>query len=106
MSFFGLLLLFLLFIILRPIIRVAYKLWSLRRQVRDAYRQAYGYTEPKREYNSSRQKAEAPRRRGRRIPADYGEYIDYEEIEYVPPGPLVKYKRQQQISDAEWEEIK
>ncbi len=108
MSIFGFLFLIFLLVILWHVLRVVFRLWMFRRKVQQAYRQAYDRSYAgSSERNRTGRKASGTRRRGKRIPADIGEYVEFEEISFVAetPGPPVKFERQEQISDAEWEEI-
>lgn len=109
MSVIGFLFLVLLFVVLWPALKVGFRLWLLRRKFRRAYEQAADQAQSQRQgyRQQARNRYGSRPRRGKRIPADVGEYIDFEVISTVPdpPGPEVKFKRQEQISDAEWEEI-
>lgn len=112
MSFLLFLFLLILIFVLWPVLAVAAKLWRIKRQMRDAYRQFYGgQPEGSRQSarsSSARSRQSAPKqRRGKRIPPDLGEYVDFEELPYTPEPERqpVRFKRQEQVSDAEWEEI-
>lgn len=106
MSIFGLFFLIILVALLWPLIKVAFRIWLLRRQVQQAYRQTTG-RQQYRSSSSSGKHGQQGHRRSKRIPDDIGEYIEFEELTVVPdpPHPPVEFVRQEQISDAEWEEI-
>lgn len=62
--------------------------------------------------SSSFYNRDSKKRRRKKIDADTGEYVDFEEIEVDREAELrtqyqtVEYQQQQQVSDAEWEEIR
>lgn len=45
-------------------------------------------------------------RRGKKIPSDVGEYVDFEESSSpLPPPPAVNIRAEQQVTDIDWVEI-
>lgn len=107
MSFFGFLLLVLLFIILKPLIRVIWTVWKAMRQVKnmnaDASRQ-----------QSHRPGNNRPRRKKKIFQRDEGEYVDFEEIEVTETRSTDTAGNRRytgsrpadsRVTDAEWEDI-
>lgn len=104
-------------------------MWGLNRHIRkkygsayDQYSQQYGGTQDGGRGASGRRSprgsAARHRRRGKIIPKDVGEYVEFEEIPtYNKPSTentaksdlnakTHKFKDEPQISDADWEDIK
>lgn len=91
--------------------------YFLRRKANDFFRQfggsASGFArETQNDAPRSRSRKYSARKR-KKIASDVGEYVEFEEIrEYRPhtgssgESPRVHYEVEQQISDAEWEDIR
>ncbi len=105
----------LIFFIVVPVVRVMYKVWVLRRQMRrfmeDPFgAQAFGQQphggQPPRDSGSRRQRQN---RRGKKIPRDVGEYVAFTEYEghtetaQTTSGRHVR--TESQITDVEWVDI-
>lgn len=102
MSF--LLLLFIIFIII-PLAQVLWKLYLLRRKVRRTFRdfsRAYGGGR-----GEARNSAPEPPVKKKKIEANVGEYVSFEEIEatVTQTDTEVKYTVEEQVVDVEWEDI-
>ncbi len=104
--------LFLVFIVI-PIVRTLWTLFSakrkfdnFRRQAQQAYEQQFGARNTSTHDNGSRTRQ---RTRGKKINADVGEYVSFEELPRqtdrcdLPPRQVVA---EEQIVDVEWEDIK
>lgn len=114
MTFFILLILFLLFIILRPF----WKGYMMFRRYKQTVRSAFG-EDPfaNARQNRQGQRQHAPQRHHQRkvFTKDMGEYVSYEEMTDVSPSAKASASTQseksyhaseeQQITDAEWEDI-
>ncbi len=101
------------------IMLIAVTVWVVRayRKVRRIYRMLFfgemPQEKPRARNAGSRGRQTAPRRRGRKvINSDEGEYVDFEEID-APEEPAAEFEydtsrvyAEEQVSDAEWEEIK
>lgn len=93
-------------------------LWRVRRTYttfRDQFGQAMGTTgfgSSQSDSQASSRKQSAPPRRRKIIPAGYGEYIDFEETIVTGKEVFMRtasidyklYRKESQISDAQWEE--
>lgn len=108
--------LILLIVILWPAIKLGYKVHKAQSQARRAYEEAFGYNHPHKDGGSggygSRHRASGSRGGHRRkvFTADEGEYVEFEEIEVDikdarDTPPVGDYKPEQQVEDAEWEDI-
>lgn len=110
------LVLILLFIfIIWPVIRVAWTVHKLRSQARKAYEQMYQQATGQ----SGRQASGQPRKAGwsrpeppvKKIHREDGEFVSFEEITVSAYGkepretPRADIKPDQQIEDADWEEV-
>lgn len=110
-----LLLLILLFIILYPILRIAFGVWrqvhhikkqfsGMREQYENARTQYYGTPDPD---NDDDMRSGRSRSNRTRVVQSMGEYVDYEEI--VEERKVIAYDptipTEPQITDAEYEEI-
>lgn len=109
MTFFALLFLCLIGFLLWPVIKLAYKLFTIKRQ----YQNIYNSARQAGARSSHRAQPEPrPEPRRKRFSRSDGEYIDFEELavdadtERARQYRTVEYVRQEQVSDAEWEEIK
>lgn len=107
MSF--LLLLIIIFIVV-PIIRVAITFHRLKRNARQAFESMYGRAYSSGNRQADREDVTRPPKR-KKIERDVGEYVAFEEL---PPNPdaaresasrSAKAVIEQQVVDAEWEEI-
>lgn len=116
MSIFVLLLFLLIGILIWPIIKIGYQIYRINRKLRNAYRRAssgsaassgpFGGTDG---YDTRR----PDKCRKRRIDPSVATNAEFVEIDVDPAEETarqydqgsVSYKRRQQISDAEWEEI-
>lgn len=107
-------LLFLIFIVY-PIVAALIKINRFKRQARRAYEEAYGRKSGHGSENRQRKAGwsdDAPKRK-KKIDPDVGEYVKYEELEVErtytesSTSTRIQYSQtEQQISDAEWEDIK
>ncbi len=99
-----------------PIVKLIYYLFSAHRYVRkqqeafrDAYSRAYGEQSGGRRYGTG---PTPSRQRKKVFSKSDGEYVDFEEIScdvadrYASATDGATYIREDQISDAEWTEIK
>lgn len=120
-----LLILFIVFVVI-PVVRVLWALFKakrkydhIRRQAREAFRQQYGGSQTRNPfggfpfgsdnggYSESAQKTQ--RRRGKKIPKDVGEYVNFEELPPLTDRcdlPPRHVRTEEQIVDAEWEDIR
>lgn len=111
MNVFAILLLLFIAFIVWPVIKLGYKIYRVKRQFDDMQRRAaaagasYGGSRgADSSYSQSRQ-------RRRRIDPSIATYVDYEELNVDVESEIarqyreVKYVRQQQIQDVEWEEL-
>lgn len=109
-----LLILFLVFV-LPPIIRGIVAVHRFRRQTRDAFEAMYGAGKQGRPDARRERKAgwsDSGRQKKKKINKDVGEYIAFEEITVEQTVSAetdgrgqATYEVEQQVSDAEWEEI-
>lgn len=113
MSLFGLLLLILLgYFFVWPLVRVALKINAARRRYSDMMNAAGASGRAPR--GEARQpgwsRRQAPRRK--KIPDDTGEYVAFEDIRETVTRDTASgasgadFVREQQVEDAEWEEIR
>ncbi len=109
----SLLILALVVFILWPLIRTAFAIYRLRKGAKQAFRQAQRQAEEQQRYNrpggwsGTQQSTQRPKKK--KITSDQGEYIDWEEIPSSPdstPHSSTSFASEQQIVDAEWEDIK
>ena len=110
MGFFLFIFLLILGFILWPVLKIGFKVWDFQRKMRSAYQANSNPNDAnsrnrRQSRNHTSQPPHPPRKR--RIPADYGEYVAFEELPPMPPQHRepVRFVRQEQISDVEWEEI-
>ncbi len=86
-------------------------LWGVNRHMRNKYSQVFGQQQQQSRQRSQQRRPKA-RKKGKIIPDDVGEYVEYEDIPtYNEPNAqsetgTTKFKEEAQVSDAEWEEIK
>ena len=118
MSFLGLLLLgFIVFFIIIPLIRVGMAVNRVRRQQREMFNNIFGGGTESTSGNSGKNKKEntSPKAKRKKIDANVGEYVEFEEItttvsdsESTAGGnnKATKTITEQQIVDVEWEDIK
>lgn len=112
-----LLLLFIIFIVI-PILRGVWAVYKLRRKAKNAFRQFEEQVRQQQEaYNRSNRQEyseDVPKTKKKKIDSSQGEYVEWEEVK-VSEHTLetcsnaqseVKIEKEQQITDAEWEEIK
>lgn len=113
MSFFGLLLIILAIFILQPVIKGFLAMRRIRNQMRSAYRQAASSAGAA----SSRASrpggwSEPAHRRRKVITREMGEYVAYEDVAVTatttePDGTRTTATiEEEQVIDAEWEEIR
>lgn len=104
------LLIFLIFIlywfVIRPYLRVRKVMRNAQRQANDFFGGA-GAPFGGRTRKAQRQNP-SPRRHRKKIGSDVGEYIEFEEISSATTYTYTetKYETEEQISDADWEEIR
>lgn len=105
------LLIILLIILLRPV----YRVYKVYRQYKKAYNDAFGRDDAhsrsqRQDYGRQRQEA-APAEKKKVFTKDMGEYVAYEEMsassaaEVHTPGADFRQTTEEQIVDAEWEEL-
>ncbi|MDE7396139.1 MAG: DUF4834 family protein [Muribaculum sp.] len=100
---------YLLFLLLRPFFG-----WAMRKflnyQARRIFGQAWSgaQTAGRRDGKSRRAASQNAPKRKKVFERGYGEYVEFEEIKEVrvDSSGEVKYTREEQVSDAEWVEIK
>lgn len=107
MSIFGIIFFFLFIFIILPVIitlvRAAFLVHRARKGIRDAFRGTNNA-------DNSEQSADTPRR-SKKIDPDEGEYVAFEEISVTATETSengrsgTRYTVEQQIVDAEWEDI-
>lgn len=107
----GLLLLFLIVFIIWPLLRAGLLVYKARKQMRDLFGGGA------RKGGARRQEQQPPRRR-KKIDPNVGEYVEFEEIktytqssgevrtETSETGSSGRTVTEEQIEDAEWEDIK
>lgn len=107
----GLLLLFLIVFIIWPLLRAGLLVYKARKQMRDLFGGGA------RKGGGRRQEQQPPRRR-KKIDPNVGEYVEFEEIktytqssgevrtETSETGSSGRTVTEEQIEDAEWEDIK
>lgn len=113
MNFFLFILFLLILFIAIPAIRVARRINAFRRQMNDMAsraRSAYassGYSDDRRSRATGA--TSSPRRR-KRIGADVGEYVEWEDVEVASQQTSERAAYtgvvEEQISDVEWEEVR
>jgi len=118
-NFLLLLLLIIIILILIPIIRVAWTVHKIRSQARTIFDQmnsASGRSEsasgdPFAEFFTDLAREQAQNRQNRdkrkKITSDIGEYVEFQEIEtsIEYPDKEIDFTPDEQISDAEWEDL-
>lgn len=108
--FFFLFIIFIVWCLLHPIIRVWTTVRQAQKQANDFFSAASGGTRQsgsRRKENRSQQR----RRPRKKIDPNVGEYVEFEEISVYSSTNTyqereVKFTPEQQIEDAEWEDIK
>lgn len=107
--------LILLLVILWPVLKLGYKVHKAQSQARKAYEEAFGYRQPHSSGDGTRQRGPRESRdngaRRKVFTAEDGEYVEFEEIEIdvkeaSGPAPVGDFKPEQQVEDAEWEDIR
>lgn len=111
--------LILLLVILWPVIKLGYKLHKAQARARKAYDEAFGYRRSQSgsdDYSHGagrrdRSKARGNSTRRKVFTVEDGEYVEFEEIETdikeaSGPAPVGDFKPEQQVEDAEWEDIR
>lgn len=109
----------LLILIVWPLIRFGWRIYTIQRQMKQAYRAATGAAGGRRtqrpEASSTRKGGWSGRKKSKKIiQQNEGEYVAFEEITYTvnessgtdTARGKVSSEITQQVSDAEWEEIK
>ena len=108
--FFFLFIIFIAWFLLRPIIRVWTTVRRAQKQANDFFNAASGDT--RQSGNRRRETRSQQRRRPqKKIDPNIGEYVEFEEISVYSDANTyqqheVKFSPEQQIEDAEWEDIK
>lgn len=120
MSFFlFILLLFLLYFVVVPLVKIGTKIYQARKSWRDMYRTmsgAGGFGQQSRQSQNGYGRAHdpQPKRKKKKIDPSVGEYVAFEEISVAESetksssdnGKKGFYTEEQQIEDAVWEDIK
>lgn len=107
-------LLLIVIFVLWPVIRVAYTIYRLRRQAREAFRQATGnadaYQQPRRNKAGWSRAAKSHKKV---IDPTEGEYVDWEKITVTETSTTTESTEtgsrtvtEQQVTDVEWEDIR
>lgn len=130
MSFLSLILIILIIWFLLPVIRVAWKIRQAKRQTRSFFNDLFGdatKTDSRRNRHPEQDKPE-PKHRSKKIPDDVGEYVQFEEIDIrissttdstasdsnstdsnstgkTSSSRTTRIQIEEQITDAEWEDI-
>lgn len=110
---FGFFLLILLLVILWPLLKAGWQLWSNVRKVRQFM------ADPAEYYRRQGQKAQdsygsgpKPRQKSKKISRDTGEYVAFEEISVsaeqraADNAKNVTFREESQITDIDWEDVK
>ncbi|MBD5375710.1 MAG: DUF4834 family protein [Bacteroides sp.] len=112
MSFIGLLLIILAIFILQPIIKGYLAMRKFRRQMQSAYRQATSANNTASSHSNRRGGWSEPTHRHRKvITREMGEYVAYEDVAVTTTNTQTDGSqttstiKEEQVIDAEWEEI-
>lgn len=108
--FFLIFIIFIGWILLRPVIRIWSTVHKAQKQANDFFRAASGYTDQSGQRRRE-SRTQQSRRQHKKIDPSVGEYVEFEEISvysdsFTQQNQEVKFKPEQQIEDAEWEDIK
>lgn len=109
---FILILIFIFFI--WPLIRVFWTIHKVRSKARKAYEQMYGdaFGSQQQSQQSRKPGWTRPQQKPKRIDPSVGEFVSYEEVavetrvESDSQTERTEYRREAQITDAEWEDVK
>lgn len=112
-------LLLIIFFILWPVLRTGWRIWSQMRSMRRfmadpmAEMNRHARQQRQRQGYSSGQQSPRPAKKKKKIARDVGEYVEYTEIEVSQQqheadsrGSQTKFRREEQISDISWVDIK
>ena len=110
-EFLGLLLLFfIIFYIIVPLVRFGFKVRRMRNQFRD---QMNGFRRAADEKFRNERRSSGFSKPKKKIPGDVGEYVEFEEIEIHEENQTLSdsdnarnFVREEQIVDVTWEDIK
>lgn len=111
MSFFLLLFIaFLVYFVAIPLWRVYSAVNRQRRAMRDFFGQARSGQQNDRSRSGFSRPSQQPRRK-KKIDPNIGEYVEFEEIEsttttQTAEGTTTDYRRESQVTDVEWEDVK
>lgn len=101
-----LLLVFLMFFIIVPIIKAVLMVQRFKNQARDMFNRATGRSTG----NSSNHNNPQPQRQRKKIDPGVGEYVEFEEIEVTSQTHTdngnISYRTESQITDVEWEDVR
>lgn len=116
---FLLILLILFLVVLWPALRAGWRIWSQMRQMQQFMRDPQEYIRRQAEQEARRQSrpgsydrgtesSTAPRRHGKKIAPDVGEYVDFEELD--GPADIQRPKKsnfrpEEQVTDIKWEDL-
>lgn len=116
---FLLILLILFLVVLWPALRAGWRIWRQMRQMQQFMRDPQEFIRRKAEQEARRQSrhrpqsgpdegSPMPRRHGKKIASDVGEYVDFEELE--GPADIQRPKKstfrpEEQVTDIKWEDL-
>lgn len=116
MSFFLLILLFLIGVIVWPMIKLATTVHSYQKNVRNAFRSMNDEAERQRNRNYAENRRGGwtrPQTKKKKITNDMGEYVEWEEVSVTESTETTTssnesaktYTREEQVTDVKWEDI-
>lgn len=111
MKIFGIIILIVVFYwIVLPLARLYLRIRKARNQFRDIYNNFPGSNAARDRTHGNRAANTHTTPKAKKFRPDEGEYVDFEEIdatycEYDPEAGEVRYEREQQVTDVEWEDI-
>lgn len=111
---FGFILFILLLVILWPLLKMGWQLWSNVRKVKQFMADPAEYYRRQAASSGQQQAYTRPhqRQKSKKISHDVGEYVAFEEVETTTARretdgtESVNYKSESQVTDIEWEDIK
>lgn len=109
--FFILFLIFIFWFLIRPVFRLWYTVRNAQKQANDFFRGTTGNRGQSAGYAQREPRQRSYRRSHKKIDPNVGEYVEFEEISTYhgsssDTGSTVKFTRESQIEDAEWEDLR